>query len=90
MRLSPFLGKLMPRSTTATRRSKRPATLARKLNLGTLEDRVVPSGTWSQVDDDAPNESNTMLLLSDGTVMVNSEGNNPSADWRRLTRGRHL
>ncbi len=61
-----------------------------------LEERTLLTGTWTGLANPVPsaNGTSTMLLLSDGSVMVNgggpggftsSTGGNPSSDWYKLT-----
>jgi hypothetical protein len=52
-----------------------------------LENRDLPSGNvWTPLVNPAPAPLGTMLLLSDGTVMVQGGGGNTiSKDWYRLT-----
>jgi hypothetical protein len=40
-------------------------------------------GTWTALTNPAPDGTGTMLLLTDGTVMV--QGYNPGNNWMRLT-----
>jgi hypothetical protein len=48
------------------------------------------AGTWTSLAHTAPAGVNTMLLLSDGTVMAaSSTGGNGSANWYRLTPDIH-
>jgi hypothetical protein len=95
MRLRPVLDRLFARP--ASRRARRPGTPARRLQLGTLEDRVVPTGTWTQltnpIPSHSPDGSETMLLLTDGTVLAQGGGgatggvndNSASLQWFKLT-----
>ena len=45
MRLRPALGRLLARPALSCRRSKRPRINSRRLDLGTLDDRIVPTTT---------------------------------------------
>ena len=77
-----FLGR---RSTTRRRQAPRKAP---RPTIEQLEDRVVPTGgTWTQLANLAAdaNGIQTMLLLSDGTVMANGGSDSASKDWYRLT-----
>lgn len=59
-----------------------------KLRLEALEDRLVPTGTWSNLANLAPDSDGiaSMLLLPDGTVMAQGVGpNQVSKSWYRLT-----
>jgi hypothetical protein len=60
---------------------KRKACLA----IEPLEERAVPTGTWTTLANPLPAGGGTMLLLSDGTVMVSSAAGFASAAWYRLT-----
>jgi hypothetical protein len=53
-----------------------------------LEDRLVPTGTWTNLTNLAPDSDGigTMMLLTDGTVMAQGVGpNQVSNNWYRLT-----
>src|SRR5215471_7093199 len=63
-----------------------------RLQVEPLEERAVPTGTWATLANAFPgNGAGLMLLLSDGTVMVqggqNAEtgGNKASKVWYKLT-----
>jgi hypothetical protein len=60
----------------------------RRLELEPLEVRVVPTGTWTSLANLAPssNGTGTMMLLSDGTAMVQGGGSAGTANtWYQLT-----
>src|SRR5947209_8387544 len=77
----------------SSRASRSPSKPARKrwnvvLSIDRLEDRVVPAGQWTAVTplfSHAVEGTGTMLLLTDGSVMVNGGGGGASKDWFRLT-----
>jgi hypothetical protein len=52
-----------------------------------LEERALPTGTWAALTNLIPDASGaqTMLLLSDGTVMVQGGSDTSSRRWYRLT-----
>lgn len=54
-----------------------------KLELERLEDRTVPAGNWTQLVNNPGAGINSMLLLSDGTVLMNGSGT--SKNWYKLT-----
>src|SRR5579884_22971 len=58
-----------------------------RLALKTLEARVLPAGTWTPLAHLLPNSdsADVMMLLSDGTVMVQGGGNSASSSWYRLS-----
>jgi hypothetical protein len=64
-----------------------------RLGLEVLEKRIVPTGTWNPVTaplgstpgGTAIDSSGTMLMLSDGTAMVQGGGSQTSNAWYRLT-----
>src|SRR5437016_6039396 len=52
------------------------------LLLEYLEERTVPAGTWATMTSPVPGGAQTMLLLSDGTVMVHGGGSSgASSAW---------
>jgi hypothetical protein len=56
------------------------------LLLEHLEERAVPTGTWTSLANPFPlNGADTMMLLSDGTVMVHGGAGFASSAWERLT-----
>src|SRR5260370_37067799 len=59
------------------------------LEVVRLESRELLAGVWTQLSNLAPSETgtSTMMLLSDGTVMVQGGGNPPpgTKTWDRLT-----
>ncbi len=65
------------------RRKRRAAELPWTLHLEPLEARDLLTGTWTPLVNLAPSTTGTMLLLSDGTVMV--QGGGVSNAWYRLT-----
>ena len=44
------------------------------LKVETLEDRVVPNGTWTDIASSPPNSLGTMFLLPNGAIMVQEGG----------------
>ena len=56
-----------------------------QLNLEVLEDRVVPTGTWTSLAHLAPSGTGTMMLLSDGRPMVQGPDNAAVKTWFALT-----
>jgi hypothetical protein len=62
---------------------KRTGVMRSRLHLESLEDRIVPVGTWTALSNLAPEAIGTMMLLSDGTVMA--EGNGQTTHWYNLT-----
>ena len=48
---------------------------AAELEIEVLESRVLPAGTWTDLTNLAPALTGTMLLLTDGTVLV--QGHSP-------------
>ncbi len=80
MRLSPFLCRLLVRSSAATHRTNRNIDQRRPLDVRSLEDRVVPAGGWTNLAASGsapPNGGAAMMLLSDGTVLI-QDGKNVS------------
>jgi hypothetical protein len=72
------------RPTRRSRRSDRPPAVE------ALETRVVPTGTWSRLANLAPDTGGTMMLLSDGTVIMHDAnddtGTSANRDrWYKLT-----
>jgi hypothetical protein len=53
------------------------------LRLEVLEERNLLSGVWTNLANLAPNTTGTMMLLSDGTVMV--QGGGTTGSWYQLT-----
>ncbi len=68
-------------STRCGNRRNGPAPVA--LRLESLETRDLLTGTWTPLANLAPSTTGTMLLLSDGTVMV--QGGGVTNTWYRLT-----
>ena len=71
-------------------RRTRPGLGSRRLELEALEARDLPAGTWTQLTNLAPapagdtgDNLGTMLLLTDGTVMV--QGGGTTSSWYKLT-----
>src|SRR4051812_43438988 len=60
---------------------------AMRLELDTLEIRVVPSGNWTALSMPMPagDGADVMMLLSDGRVMVKGGGNATSSAWYGLS-----
>jgi hypothetical protein len=68
------------RPTTGNRQRRQSC----RLELEALEKRQLLTGTWTGLTNLAPlGDSGTMMLLSDGTLMV--EGSGQTATWQRLT-----
>jgi hypothetical protein len=65
------------------RSAKKTGALRARPHLESLEDRIVPVGTWTALTNLAPEAIGTMMLLSDGTVMA--EGNGQTNHWYNLT-----
>lgn len=65
-------------SISSYRRWLAPLLLAAACSIATA---AAPSATWTQLTNQAPQGAGTMLLLTDGTVMVQGYWNN----WMRLT-----
>lgn len=68
----------------------KPSGHSRKRNAGLLveplEERAVPTGTWTTLANLFPSSgADTMMLLSDGTVMVHGGAGFASSAWYRLT-----
>ncbi len=59
----------------------------RTLNLERLESRDVPAGTWTALTNlvPDPNGAQSMILLSDGTVMIHGGADSTSTSWYKLT-----
>jgi hypothetical protein len=58
------------------------------LQVEILEERTVPTGTWTTLANPFPANgggAQLALLLSDGTVMVQAGGGNASSAWYKLT-----
>jgi hypothetical protein len=60
-----------------------------RLGVERLEDRTLLSGTWATLANavPSPNGTGTMMLLSNGDVMVQGGGDNASNAWYLLTPG---
>jgi hypothetical protein len=58
-----------------------------RLQVECLEERAVPAGTWTTLAHPVPmsDGAQTMMLLSDGTVMVHGGSGIASTAWYRLT-----
>jgi len=69
------------RRRTRTRRSTRVQVASTAIEA--LEPRRLLTGTWTALTNPAPSGSGTMLLLSDGTVMV--QGGGITNQWAKLT-----
>ena len=50
-----------------------------------LEERVVPAGTWGLLSNVPPSGANTLILLSDGTVLAHGGSGNASKSFFKLT-----
>ena len=83
----PRLGSWMFGSKSSGRRSARRAATKRRATpvrgLEQLETRTLLTGTWTNLTNLAPSSTGTMMLLSDGTVMVQAGGT--SKTWSNLT-----
>jgi hypothetical protein len=80
--------RLLKKLLTAVRKPARSSRRHRVwLQLESLEERTVPTGTWTTLTYPLPgvDGAQTMLLLSDGTVMVHGGGGYAAADWYQLT-----
>ena len=64
-------------------RVQRSAPRSARLQLETLEARVVPAGTWTPLVNQAPNGAGTMMLLPNGGVMM--QGGGVTNAWYKLT-----
>ncbi len=81
---NPLRRRLFPWSRPVSpRKKRRAAELPWNLHLEPLEARDLLTGTWTPLVNLAPSTTGTMLLLSDGTVMVQGDG--VSNAWYRLT-----
>jgi hypothetical protein len=65
--------------------SARSCTQKTRLAVELLEERAVPTGTWTTLANPLPSGGGAMLLLSDGTVMVQGGAGFASSIWYRLT-----
>src|SRR5947209_9420402 len=76
--------KLMDRSITPDRSRRR---LKAQLQVESLEQRAVPAGTWTLLTNVLPSldGAQTMMLLSDGTVMAHGGSGRASSAWYRLS-----
>src|SRR5262249_33220367 len=72
-------GRIIPKRQTKPKLGR---TLRTAPRLENLEDRVVPAGTWMPLVNHAPEAIGTMMLLPDGTVMA--EGNGQTNHWYKL------
>jgi predicted outer membrane repeat protein len=79
-------GMLAQSSPAESRRRSGRARARANLSVEPLEDRTLLSGGWTPLDAQLPNgdSSNTMVLLSDGRVMVHGGGSSPSTTWYAL------
>ena len=71
-----------------TKSSRRPSRPPRRLALELLESRDLLSGTWTTLANLPPssNGTGTMMLLTDGTVMVQGGGSAGTTNtWYQLT-----
>jgi hypothetical protein len=74
------LSRLLGRHPVPRPLARRPRALPR---LEPLEARDVPTGTWTGLTNNAPTGTGTMMLLSNGSVMV--EGSGETNAWYNLT-----
>jgi hypothetical protein len=76
------------KKNSATRKRSKPTERFR-LQVEQLEDRRVPTGTWTVLNHAPPADIGTMMLLTDGTVMAQSGYSSTDGfytrDWYRLT-----
>ncbi|HEX3151629.1 MAG TPA: hypothetical protein VHR66_26380 [Gemmataceae bacterium] len=72
-------------NTRESARARKPQT-KRRLNLDSLEDRTVPTGTWQTVaaSGTPPAGTEALMLLSDGSVAAQVGVNSPTTTWTRL------
>jgi hypothetical protein len=78
-----FLRRLRRGSRPSPRPIARPFV---RLELEPLEERAVPTGTWTALTHPLPGDrAQMMLLLSDGTLMVHGGGGAASSAWYKLT-----
>jgi hypothetical protein len=68
---------------TKSKGRRKPARLPRPMTLELLESRLCPAGTWTPLTNLAPAGTGTMVLMTDGTVLVQRGGT--SSTWYRLT-----
>ena len=77
------------KSPTPRRKPRAPRLSRTRLQLEGFESRDLLSGVWTQLTNLAPSDqgTSTMMLLSDGTVMVQGGGNPTTVTktWYRLT-----
>jgi hypothetical protein len=87
MSLSHYFTRLR-RSRLTSCTTRRPKPYTRRLNLEHLEDRVVPS-TWASVSAtnpaSGPTNTQTLMLLSDGTVMIEFANPQVNKTWYKYT-----
>jgi hypothetical protein len=59
----------------------------RRWEVEALEERVVPAGTWTPLSaiSPSPDGFNSMMLLTDGTVMLSGGNDNAENAWYKLT-----
>jgi hypothetical protein len=81
----PRLGHTQSPASNRLPRKRRAAPLHRRLTVETLEDRTLLTGTWSGLANLAPAGTGTLMLLSDGTVMVQGPDNGTTNTWYKLT-----
>src|SRR5262245_2557716 len=83
----PSLNRRIASAARSNRKSRNAVSRPRwKPSVELLEDRSVPAvGTWQQLVNLAPNGGGTMLLQTDGTVLVSSGFDSIDRQWFRLT-----
>src|SRR5438105_1066880 len=76
-----------PSSSRRQRRRAHPVRRRRRpLELETLERRDVPAGTWTPLANLAPSGAGSMMLLTDGTVLMQGGGSQQADNtWYQLT-----
>src|SRR5665213_3048878 len=67
------------------RGSKRLPNYAASCVAQALESRMLLSGAWTQLAHAAPGSIDTMMLMTDGTVIAPSDGDSAGNDWVKLT-----
>jgi hypothetical protein len=76
----------MTRKSASRARARRNTQHKVRLAVETLEDRCLLSGTWTPLTNLLPDPgANTMMLLSDGSVMVEGGAGSTSKNWFKLT-----
>lgn len=76
------------RGLFGSRSGKRGVSSLRRIaaaTIETLEIRRLLSGSWTHLGTGAPGPLGTMMLLSDGSIIAQTSGNNAGTQWGRLT-----